>query len=602
MFRQRSSLLLISCLVFFTSISTSFACGGLFCQNVPVAQQAERIIFTVNGNGTITAYVQINYTGAAPEFSWVVPVPSVPEIDVAEIETFDEIDRLTQPIILAPPVPSCAQMPPMPMAAMAESTMDMDDDMGAVEILASGTAGPYAYDVVDSPDPDALVEWLNENDYQVTEDMIPLIHVYNEEGMPFLAMKLQPEAGVQDIQPIAMTYDSELPMIPIRLTAVAATPNMNILTWIFSEKQAIPENYANPRIPDTDIRGDFTSFTGNNYMQLVDEAIDEEIGLAMVTEYVQPTSDLSNMQITDPLLQTLTQQYSYVTRFLGRMSPEEMTLDPVFNFDGDKANISPIMTNSESIHQFGNNAYGKPATALNILRETVMGRELFDYAFKEYAQRWMFKHPTPEDFFRTMEDASAFDLDWFWRGWFYTTDWTDIGIKEVKKYYVSSEPNKFIKDMAKERGRDLKDLPPLVYMVEEGSEEFKADMKNGTPIENSTTIKAYIMDNFTPEEQKSIKAPKYFYNITFDKPGGLVMPIIVEYTYADGTSKTETYPAQIWRFNDNEVSKAIASDKEIVGIKIDPNLETADIDTANNSWPKEIKQSQFEKFKDKVKG
>lgn len=269
---------------------------------------------------------------------------------------------------------------------------------------------------------------------------------------------------------------------------------------------------------------------------------------------------------------------------------------------GNQDFIAPIMTKGLNTYQFGNNAYGKPATALNILRETVMGHELFDYAFREYAQRWMFKHPTPEDFFRTMEDASAFDLDWYWRGWFYTTDWVDIGVKEVKKYYVSSEPNKFIKDLAKKRGRELKDLPPLVYMVEEGSEEYKEDMKKGSPEENVTTLKEYIMDNFTPEEQKNIKAPKYFYSVTFEKPGGLVMPIIVEYTYADGTKKTETYPAQIWRFNDNEVSKAIASDKEIVSIKIDPNLETADIDTSNNSWPKEIKQSEFDKFKDKVRG
>jgi len=268
---------------------------------------------------------------------------------------------------------------------------------------------------------------------------------------------------------------------------------------------------------------------------------------------------------------------------------------------GDQDYIAPIMTKGLNTYQFGNNAYGKPATALNILRETVMGRDLFDYAFKEYAQRWMFKHPTPEDFFRTMEDASAFDLDWFWRGWFYTTDWVDIGIKEVKKYYVSSEPNSYIKDLAKKGGRDLKDLPPLVYMVEEGSEEFKEEMKKST-LGESTSLKTYIMDNFTPEEQKSIKTPKYFYNITFEKPGGLVMPIIVEYTYADGTSKTETYPAQIWRLNDNQVSKAIASKKEIVSIKIDPNLETADVETSNNSWPKEVKQSQFDQFKDKVKG
>ncbi|WP_191860472.1 M1 family metallopeptidase [Hanstruepera ponticola] len=268
---------------------------------------------------------------------------------------------------------------------------------------------------------------------------------------------------------------------------------------------------------------------------------------------------------------------------------------------GDQDFIAPIMTKGLNTYQFGNNAYGKPGTALNILRETVMGRELFDYAFKEYANRWMFKHPTPEDFFRTMEDASAFDLDWFWRGWFYTTDYVDMGVKEVKKFYVSSEPNEYVKNIVKERGMKLSDLPPLVYMVEEGSDEYKESMKNGTLLENSPTLNEYVMDNFTEEERKNIKQPKYFYNVTFEKPGGLVMPIIVEYTYADGTSKTEKYPAQIWRLNDKEVSKAVASDKEIVKITLDPNLETADIDTSNNSWPKEVKQSQFDQFKNEVK-
>ncbi|GAA4812570.1 M1 family metallopeptidase [Litoribaculum gwangyangense] len=266
---------------------------------------------------------------------------------------------------------------------------------------------------------------------------------------------------------------------------------------------------------------------------------------------------------------------------------------------GDQDYIAPIMTKGLNTYQFGNNAYGKPATALNILRETVMGRELFDYAFKEYARRWMFKHPTPEDFFRTMEDASAFDLDWFWRGWFYTTDWVDIGLKEVKKYYVTSKPNKYGEELAKRFNRDIKDY---VFLVEEGSEEFEEPMRNSDPISASPTLKEYLMDNFTEEERKNIHAPKYFYNITFEKPGGLVMPIIVQYTYDDGTSKTETYPAQIWRLNDNEVSKTIASDKEIVSIVIDPKLETADIDTSNNSWPKKSKQSDFEKFKEKVRG
>ena len=264
---------------------------------------------------------------------------------------------------------------------------------------------------------------------------------------------------------------------------------------------------------------------------------------------------------------------------------------------GDQDYIAPIMSKGLNVYQFGPNAYGKPATALNILRETVMGHELFDYALREYAHRWMFKHPTPEDFFRTMEDASAFDLDWYWRGWFYTTDYVDIGLKEVKKYHVSSKPNKFIKDLAKERGRELSDLPPLVYMVEEGSEEFNEGMLEGEVLDNTPTLKEYLMDNFTEEERKNIKIPKYFYNVTFEKPGGLVMPIIVEYTYADGTTKMETYPAQIWRHNDNEVSKAMASDKEIVSITVDPNLETADVNTSNNAWPKQIKQSKFDQFK-----
>ena len=286
------------------------------------------------------------------------------------------------------------------------------------------------------------------------------------------------------------------------------------------------------------------------------------------------------------------------TSYPSRRGPAEKIVNYM---GGDQDYIAPIMTKGLNTYQFGNNAYGKPGTALNILRETVMGEELFDYAFREYAQRWMFKHPTPEDFFRTMEDASAFDLDWFWRGWFYTTDYVDIGVKEVKKFYVSKEPTAEVKKMAEARGMKLSDLPPLVFMVEEGSEDYKEEMKNGTLLDNSPSLKEYVMDNFSPEERAAMKEPKYFYNVTFEKPGGLVMPIIVEYTYSDGTSKTETYPAQIWRLNDKEVSKSIASDKEIVGITVDPKLETADVDTSNNSWPKEVKQSDFDKFKNEVK-
>ncbi|WP_178983569.1 M1 family metallopeptidase [Winogradskyella helgolandensis] len=266
---------------------------------------------------------------------------------------------------------------------------------------------------------------------------------------------------------------------------------------------------------------------------------------------------------------------------------------------GDQNFIAPVMTKGLNTYQFGSNAYSKPATALNILRETVMGRELFDYSFKEYANRWKFKHPTPEDFFRTMEDASAVDLDWFWRGWFYTTDYTDIGVKEVKKFAVTTTPNDNGKRLAERYNRDPESL---VYFIEEGAEGFEDAMKTNASLDDLPTVKEYIMDNFTPDEQKAMKkAPKYFYQITFDKPGGLVMPLIVEYTYADGTKSRETYPAQVWRLNDKEVSKAIASDKEIVSVQVDPDLETADVDTSNNSWPIEVKESDFDKFKGRAR-
>ena len=225
---------------------------------------------------------------------------------------------------------------------------------------------------------------------------------------------------------------------------------------------------------------------------------------------------------------------------------------------GDQTTIAPIMSKGDHVYEFGNNAYGKPATALWILRETIMGKELFDHAFRTYSQRWMFKHPSPADFFRTMEDASGIDLDWFWRGWFYTTDVTDIGIEGVRKFYATNNASK------------------------EGI-DFIEDNSEGLNITKPTSAKS-----------------KYFYEITFNKPGGLVMPIIVEYTYDDGSKEKKTYPAQIWRYNDKKVTKAVHSDKQITKIVIDPDLETADVDLSNNSFPNTNKD-QFSKFKTKMK-
>jgi hypothetical protein len=271
---------------------------------------------------------------------------------------------------------------------------------------------------------------------------------------------------------------------------------------------------------------------------------------------------------------------------------------------GDQSTISPIMSNPENVYQLGPNAYGKPATALNILRETIMGRDLFDYAFKTYARRWEFKHPTPEDFFRTMEDASAVDLDYFWRGWFYTTDYVDIGVKSVKKFQVSDVPSQALKDYMQERNMTEADLPPLVYLVQVDSTENTEypDLAAKYPSESSTTLKEFMMDNMTAEERAAVKEPKYFYEITFDKPGGLPMPLIVEYTYADGSKENITYPPEIWRKNDAEVKRVIASQKELTGIVVDPKAETADIDVTNNSWPKKQENSDFDKFKAKIKG
>lgn len=260
---------------------------------------------------------------------------------------------------------------------------------------------------------------------------------------------------------------------------------------------------------------------------------------------------------------------------------------------GDQMRIAPIMTQHDNVFQSGYNAYSKPAAGLYMLREVILGHELFDKAFKTYAERWRFKHPTPADFFRTMEDASATDLDWFWRGWFYTTDYNDIGLKDVKRFKVSDVPTEEIKNKVDRYGRKIADLGKNLYLIEIDPESSEAA--------NSTTeipvLNEYLMDNFSKEERKSLKDSKYFYEITFEKPGGLVMPILAEITYEDGSKEDKYYPAEIWRFNDKEAKKVIASEKPIKQIVIDPNKLTADVNEENNSWPKLEKESKFDQFK-----
>ena len=267
----------------------------------------------------------------------------------------------------------------------------------------------------------------------------------------------------------------------------------------------------------------------------------------------------------------------------------------------DQNFLAPIMSNPENVYSLGPNAYGKPATALNILRETVMGKDLFDYAFKKYSNRWKFKHPTPEDFFRTMEDASAVDLDWFWRGWFYTTDYVDIAIKEVKEYFVSPNPSEeFKKLMIEEMGIPRNRWRSLIFL-----DQLENDLENNKenqPTENSKLLNNYLKENYSKEQIENLNVPNFYYEIIFEKPGGLVMPIIIDIEYDDGTIERKKYPAQVWRKNDLEVRKVLTSDKRILSVNLDPDKETADIDTSNNSWPEKEIESEFDKFKSKIKG
>ena len=273
---------------------------------------------------------------------------------------------------------------------------------------------------------------------------------------------------------------------------------------------------------------------------------------------------------------------------------------------GDKDRISPIMTNSESIHQFGNNAYGKPATAMNILRETIMGRELFDYAFKMYSNRWMFKHPNPEDLFRSLEDASSIDLDWFWRGWFYSTDHVDISLDNIKYYRINDQnpvTNKadkkinftevYNKDISNQRNKEMVTYRENDKGLEDfytSYDPFKATLKE---------IKKYekFKENLNEDELEIINSNQHFYELEFSNIGGLVMPIILDFTFSDNTNKIVKIPAEIWKKNSSQITKVFAFDKEVNSVELDPFMETADTDRSNNFWPPKMEPSKFELYK-----
>ena len=279
-----------------------------------------------------------------------------------------------------------------------------------------------------------------------------------------------------------------------------------------------------------------------------------------------------------------------------------------------KDQLEPIMSNSENIIGFGPNAYSKPATGLNILRETIMGRELFDYAFKEYARRWAFKHPEPADLFRTLEDASGEDLDWFWRGWFFGIEACDISLDTVK-YFKPDFTSSPVKDTVLKRTIQK----PLVNSFDDVSKIRNREDKNIIfETDKDTTLRDFywkyargiepydsagyslMTQTGNPPIDDATRAKvenKHFYELKFSNKGGLVMPVILEWTYADGTKEYEKIPAQIWRKNEKGFTKVFIKDKQVVSIKLDPMRETADIDETNNKWPTVSEPSKFTVFK-----
>ena len=279
--------------------------------------------------------------------------------------------------------------------------------------------------------------------------------------------------------------------------------------------------------------------------------------------------------------------------------------------------LEPIMTNSENIILFGPNAYSKPTTGLNILRETIMGRELFDYSFKQYAKRWAFKHPTPADFFRTMGDASGENLDWFWRGWFYNTDPVDISLDSVKLFKADIQNNpknvqrtftpslkpllNNFDDISKIRNREDKSIQFAVdkdttlrdfyWRYARGLERIDTSQK--------TSQTTQLVDTLDQNSKSILSANKYFYELHFSNKGGLVMPLIIEWNYTDGSKEVDRIPVQIWRKNENKVVKVFMKQKEVSSIRLDPFRETADIDEKNNVWPSIDAPSRFSIYKSK---
>ena len=299
----------------------------------------------------------------------------------------------------------------------------------------------------------------------------------------------------------------------------------------------------------------------------------------------------------DSFMQFLTEQ-EWEEDYPSRIMPQR--IGGLMNYLKQE-NKMPIMTGADSLLSTGYNAYTKPTLALNILRESVLGREQFDYAFKQYARRWAFKRPTPADFFRTMEDASGQDLDWFWRGWFYTTDHTDISIETIHHYAVDTR-DPYKEKTARKNKRDeeperlfQKRNKPLPKRVDAFPElkDFYNEFDELEITEKDRESYEKMLKGLSDEEKALLKEKRNFYKVDLKNHGGLVMPVVLEATFEDGSTKEYRLPAQIWRRNPEEVSKLLITEKKIAKLELDPHRETADVDIENNYFPRRIRENKF---------
>lgn len=335
--------LFASLLIIAATMSPAGACGGFFCQAQPVDQVAERIVFTVNDNNTVSSLIEISYFGEAEDFSWILPIAEPIGVDDVAVPddgelVFDELHRLTDVSIVAPDPSQCVkEFLEQDFATSGSVDEEAMADDGAVEVFASGEVGPFGFDVIGAEDPAALTDWLRDNNYNVDSTMEPLIDLYVEEEFSFIAMRLLDGETSESIQPVEITYPGTQPMIPLRLTAVAAQPNMPIYVWIFGDHQSVPENFAHFEIKTEELT--FSPFGFSDYTQLIGTRADAVGGRGFITEFAGASDSVA---FADPYLVAKADEQPYMTRLTTVIDPDEMKTDPMFVFDESAEDVSNV--------------------------------------------------------------------------------------------------------------------------------------------------------------------------------------------------------------------------------------------------------------------